>query len=239
MKYFFSIFMLAAMLAVSAAENIPMEEFVARARRTNNVATYAKLHGVLQHRRRGVDPLTMPIYFGTIIHPDRTVGQLVLNNSEGYILTQAQGSGLTTVKPMGDSVKRDLLGHVGVRASELVMSFMFCKVEKEFDSELLRNMVHCRVFLLDDAENKEKVKVWISSEHAFPLKAEFYRYGESKRFRELEAGALTKKNDLYYVRRIRLEGPGWITRIDFDGGKAEVNMLGDKTPDIIVPLQKQ
>ena len=104
MKYFFSIFMLAAMLAVSAAENIPMEEFVARARRTNNVATYAKLHGVLQHRRRGVDPLTMPIYFGTIIHPDRTVGQLVLNNSEGYILTQAQGSGLTTVKPMGDSV---------------------------------------------------------------------------------------------------------------------------------------
>ena len=37
--------------AADAPENIPMEEFVARARRTNNVATYAKLHGTLQHRK--------------------------------------------------------------------------------------------------------------------------------------------------------------------------------------------
>ena len=83
MKYFFSIFMLAAMLAVSAAENIPMEEFVARARRTNNVATYAKLHGVLQHRRRGVDPLTMPIYFGTIIHPTVLWGNWYSTTAKG------------------------------------------------------------------------------------------------------------------------------------------------------------
>ena len=238
MKYFLSLSVLMLTIAAFASEVIPKEEFVAKARRTNNVATYAKLYGVLQHRRRGKEPLTMPVYFGTIIHPNRTVGQLVLNRSEGYILSQAQGSGLTTVKPMGDSGKSDNLGYVGVRASDLVMSFLFCKVEKEFDSELLRNMVHCRVFLLDDPENKEKIKVWISSEHAFPLKAEFYRYGENKRFRELEAGALTKKNDLYYVRRIRLEGPGWITRIDFDSDKAEVNLLGEQPPNIIIPLQK-
>ena len=222
----------------AAGDIIPMEEFVARARRTNDVATYAKLHGSLQHRRRGKDTLTMPVYFGTIIHPDRTLGQLVLDGDEGYILSQAQGSGMTTIKPMTAKKTADKLGYVGVRASDLVMSFLFCKVEKEFDSELLRNMVHCRVFLLDDPEHKEKIKVWISSEHAFPLKAEFYRYGEEKRFRELEAGALTKKNNLYYVRRIRLEGPGWITRIDFDSDSAEIGLLGTPSPNIIVPLKK-
>ena len=110
-------------------------------------------------------------------------------------------------------------------------------MEKEFESESLRNLVHCRVFLLDDQHNKEKIKVWISSEHAFPLKAEFYRYGEDKRFRELEAGALTKKNELYYVRRLRIEGPGWVTKIDFDGNRADINVLPNPAPNIFIPLQ--
>ena len=226
-----------------AADNKPlsMEEFISHARgtaRRNEQATYAKLHGVLQHRRRGMDDsLTMPIYFGTIIHPERTLGQLVLDEKEGYILSQAQRSGLTVVKPMGDSAKKDKLGFVGVRASDLMMSFLFCKVEKEFESEMLKGIINCRVFLLDDTENKEKVKVWISSEHAFPLKAEFYRYGEEKRFRQLEAGALTKKNELYYVRRLRIEGPGWVTKIDFDGDKAEVDLLPNPAPNIFIPLK--
>ena len=69
------------------------------------------------------------------------------------------------------------------------------------------------------------------------MKAEFYRYGENKRFRELEAGALTKKNELYYVRHLRLEGPGWITKIDFDNDKAEIGVLPDKVPNIFIPLK--
>ncbi len=223
--------------AAVAGENVSAEEFMARARRRNTEATYARLHGSLQHRRRGQPTLTLPIYFGVIIAPDRTIGQLVLGGKEGYMLSQAQNSGLTTVKPMKPDQGAGQLGYVGVRASDLTMSFLFCKVEKELDDELLSGMIHCRVFLLDDSANKEKVKVWISSEHAFPLKAEFYRYGENKRYRELEAGALTKKNDLYYVRRIRLEGPGWITRIDFNADAADVNKLGNPPPNIFVPLK--
>lgn len=237
--------LLAAVLPMilSAAQDVKslsMEKFISHARgtaRRNDQATYAKLHGTLQHRRRGKDTLTMPVYFGTIIHPERTLGQLILNGNEGYILSQAQRSGLTTVKPMPNSAPGDKLGYVGVRASDLMMSFLFCKVEKEFDSEMLRSIVHCRVFLLDDTANKEKIKVWISSEHAFPLKAEFYRYGEKERFRELEAGALTQKNDLYYVRHLRIEGPGWMTKINFDGDMADVNILPNPPPNIFLPLK--
>ena len=232
--------MLPVLLLAADGKDLPMEEFVAQARgsaRRQDKATYAKLRGVLQHRRRGKDAETMPIYFSTIIHSDRTIGQLVLNGNEGYILSQAHRSGLTTVQPMGDSAKKDKLGYVGVRASDLMMSFLFCKVEKELESESLRGIVQCRVFQFDDPDNKEKIKVWISSEHAFPLKAEFYRYGENKRFRELEAGALTKKNELYYVRHLRLEGPGWITKIDFDNDKSEIGVLPDKVPNIFIPLK--
>ena len=232
--------MLPLFLAAAVEKELSMEEFIAQARgsaRRSAQATYAKLSGTLQHRRRGKDTVTMPIYFGTIIHPDRTIGQLVLDGNEGYILSQAQRSGLTTVQPMGDSAKKDKLGYVGVRASDLMMSFLFCKAEKEFDSELLRGIVRCRVFQLDDQENKEKIKVWISSEHAFPLKAEFFRYGESKRFRELEAGALTKKNELYYVRHLRIEGPGWVTKIDFDSDKADIGILPNPAPNIFIPLK--
>lgn len=231
-------------LAIFAMSNLWSGElsavqFLQKARRSNPVATYAKLHGSLQHRRRNAETLTMPVYFGVILHPDRTAGQLILDESEGYMLGQAKSSGMTTVSRMADSSKSDRLGYVGVRASDLMMSFLFCKPEKEFDSEIIKGVMYCRVFLLDDPDNREKIKVWITSEHAFPVKAEFYRYGENTPFRELEAGALTKKNDLYYIRKIQLNGPGWSTKIDFDADTAEINKLDpQKSPRIIKPLRK-
>lgn len=228
----------AATAVLSAAETLSKEEFVALARRRNKVATFAKLDGTVQHRRRGKEPVTMPVYFGAILHPDRTIGQLIIDRKEGYLLSQAQGSGMTAIRPMPDSGKSDKLGYVGVRASDLVMSFLFCKVEKEFDNELLRGLIPCRVFLLDDPDNREKIKIWITTEHCFPMKAEFYRYGEEKPFRNLEAGGLTKKNDLYYVRRLRLSGPGWITKIDFEDKNAEIGLLEPgKTPSVTRKLQ--
>ena len=239
MKKFFRLLVIFAAFELLGSE-LPMEQFLQKARRSNPVATFAKLHGSLQHRRKNAENLTMPIYFGVILHPDRTVGQLILDETEGYMLGQAKASGLTSVSLMANSSKTDRLGFVGVRASDLMMSFLFCKPEKELDSEIIKGVVHCRVFLLDDPDNREKIKVWITSEHAFPVKAEFYRYGEIAPFRELEAGALTKKNDLYYVRRIQLNGPGWSTKIDFDADTAEINQLDQQNlPRIIKPLRKE
>lgn len=217
---------------------LPMDEFLQLSRRRNQVATYAKLQGILQHRRRGAALLTMPVYFGVIIHPDRTIGQLVLAKKEGYMLGQAVNSGLTSVTPMQKDGSNQL-GYVGVRASDLTMSFLFCKPEKEFPSEIVGGVVPCRVFLLDDKVNKEKIKVWISTDQAFPLQAEFFRNGEKKAYRLLEASGFTKKNELYYVRKIRIEGPGWRTRIDFDADSAEVDVVKPgKLPKIIMKLEK-
>ena len=236
---------LAALMAITAmpllADNskLPMNDFLQLARRRNQIATYAKLHGTLQHRRRGAAVLSMPVYFGVIIHPDRVIGQLVLAKNEGYMLGQAVNSGLTSVVPMNKEKQNSKLGYVGVRASDLTMSFLFCKAEKEFASETVGGVVSCRVFLLDDPVHKEKIKVWVSTDQAFPLQAEFFRYGEKEAYRVLEASGFTQKNDLYYVRKIRIEGPGWRTRIDFDADSAEVNVVKKgEHPDIIIKLEK-
>lgn len=218
----------------AAADELPMEEFLLRARRSNPLATYAKLDGTLQHRRRGADAISMPIYFGALIHPDRMIGQLILGGDEAYLLGQGKGSGLTSVSRMPGSANSDKLGYVGIRAGDLMLSFLFCKPVKELERESIRGIVPCRVFLLDDPDNRETVKVWISSEHAFPLRAEFTRYGEKEPFRDLEAGAFTKKNDLYYIRRIELSGPGWDTKIEFDADSAEVAPLSESAPPRIV-----
>ena len=212
------------------------EEFMRLARRKNQFPTYAKLHGMLQHRRRGKSVLTMPVYFGVILHPDRTVGQLVLDNTEGYILGQAVNSGVTTVAPMKPE-NSDKLGYVGVRASDLTLSFLFCKPIREFANENIGGVVPCRVILLDDPANKEEVKVWLSKEHCFPLQAEFYHKNEKKPYRILEASGFTKKNDLYYVRKLRIEGPGWRTRIDFDADRADIGKVDTgKPPQILIKL---
>ncbi len=240
-KLLFVILLLLSAVTGSAAapETLPMAEFLAKARRNSPVATYAKLDGVLQHRRKGADTLTMPIYFGVIIHPDRTVGQLMLNGDEAYLLGQANGSGVTSIARMPDSAKSDKLGYVGVRASDLVLSFLFLKPLKELEPETISGIVPCRVFLLDDPENKETVKVWIAREHAFPFRAEFTRYDGNAPFRALEAEAFTEKNDLYYVRRLRLSGPGWSTKIDFDADSADVAPLQNSRPPQIIRAVKK
>lgn len=217
----------------AAPAELSMQEFMQLARRKNQFATYAKLNGVLQHRRRGKAVMSMPVYFGVILHPDRTVGQLVLDNSEGYMLGQAVNSGLTSVTPMAGK-KSDKLGYVGLRASDLTLSFLFCKPEKEFANENVGGVVPCRVILLDDPKNKEKIKVWIAKEHCFPLQAEFYRYGEKSSYRVLEASGFTKKNELYYVRKLRIEGPGWRTKIDFDADSAEIGKVDFSAPPKII-----
>ena len=69
---------------------------------------------------------------------------------------------------------------------------------------------------LSSPDKKETVRVFLSKTHYFPLRAEFIRAGEKDPWRTLETGGFTERNGLYYVRSLRIEGPGWRTRIEFD-----------------------
>ena len=223
--------------AVKSNKELSKEEFLARSRRTSQVNTYARLAGTLQHRRRGRKLESMPIYFGIIMHKNQTVGQILLNRNEGYLINSLRGSNLIKSTPMPTN-KSSRLGDFGIRATDLTLSFLFCKPEKEFEPETVSGVVPCRVLLLDDSENREKIKVWISTEHCFPLQAEFYKYGENKPYRLLEASGFTQKNQLYYVKRIRVEGPGWRTRVEFSSADLAVFDNPMQVPQVIVPIKE-
>lgn len=228
-----------AMLAVFgllpcvAGERLPAVQFLERARRPQQRATYAMLDGVLQHRRRGGEALTVPLYFGVIIMPERTIGQLLVDGRENYLLGQsrdARNDGTSVIR----SGKCVILDQVGVRASDLTMGFLYYDLDAELDDETLSAIVGCRVLRLKSPNGEELVKVYLEKENAFPLKAEFFRPGGEQPFRTVETGGFTEKNGLYYSRSLRVEGPGWRTRIEFDPSKAELGWYDINNPPRII-----
>ena len=136
----------------------------------------------------------------------------------------------------------DLLDNVGVMAADLTLSFLFDKVIGEEDNATVSGLVACRVILFTNDKTKEVSKVYISKQHFFPLKAEFYKAGESKPWRILEIDGFAEKNSLYYASRMRVEGPGWRTRILFDEEKCSMGNYNAASPVKVIkklpPKQK-
>lgn len=191
-------------------------------------STYAQLYGTVQHRRSGKPAAAMPIYLGLIIQPERTTGQLILDNREGYLLGQGRGASASSVIPMQKTT--ELLDNAGVMASDLTLSFLFDEVSGEAENATVSGLVPCRVILFTNAKNKEVSRVYISKQHFFPLKAEFFKSGESKPWRTLEIDGFAEKNSLYYASRMRVEGPGWRTRILFDENKCSMGIYSAASP---------
>ena len=227
---------LAAVLTLSAfaAESEPTaQEFLQRARNPKSASTYGMFHGILQHRRRGVEPLEMPIYFGIVIENDETIGRILVDRRESYTIHQIRKAGQADTRVVSDPPNSGIMNRVGMRVSDLTMSFLHYKLVKELDRTTLSAVVSCRVLLLESPDNqpggKEFVKVYLDKEHAFPLRAEFFRNpGDKKPFRMMEANGFTKKNDLYYARTIVVEGPGWRTKVEFEPKSAAVGLY-DRT----------
>ena len=233
-KYAF-LFLIAALSLTAFCAEPTAAEFLRRARNPNTVSTYGKFYGVLQHRRRGREPLEMPLFFGVIITPRDTVGRILVNRSETYMIRQTRDAGRDGISVSREPQDAKILDEVGLRVSDLTMSFLNYKLVKELDGTTLSAVVSCRVLLLESPDDtpggKEYVKVYLEKEHAFPVKAEFFRKPDDKQpFRLMEANGFTKKNDLYYVRTILVEGPGWRTKVEFEPKLAALGMFDNTIP---------
>ena len=230
----YALLSLAAILTLSAfaADEPTAQEFLERARNPKSAETYGMFGGTLQHRRRGEEPMEVPIYFGVIIRNDVTIGRVLADNRESYTIRQDRKSGREGTSIDKDPRNSVILDRVGLRVSDLTMSFLHYKFVKELDSATLSAVVSCRVLLLESPDDqpggKEYVRVYLEKEHAFPLKAEFLRSpGDKKPFRMMEANGFTKQNDLYYARTILIEAPGLRTKVDFDTKTAIVGLYNN------------
>ena len=208
-------------------------DFVSKVRSLRG-STYAQLNGTVQHRRSGKSAVSMPLYLGLIIQPERTTGQIILDNKEGYILGQGRDAAASSVIPMQKST--ELMDNVGIQASDLTLSFLFDDVTGEDENETVSGLVQCRVIRFSNAKKGETSRVYISKQHYFPLKAEFFKQGENKPWRVLEIDGFAEKNSLYYASRMRIEGPGWRTRIIFNEAGCSMGIYNVSTPVKVIKL---
>ena len=86
---------------------------------------------------------------------------------------------------------------------------------RSISSAFRDSALHCRVFSLVSKDKSERVKVTISCEYFFPLRAEWFRKKESEPIRKLEAAAFKKNKDYWFVSKLILSGKDWTTTIRF------------------------
>ncbi|MCQ2380268.1 MAG: hypothetical protein MJ025_05040 [Victivallaceae bacterium] len=200
--------------AMVCAGGETLDAFLTRVRAGNGTESFSRMTGTLQHRRRGGKPVTLPIYFGVIIRSTRCLGQLILDDREYYDMSQSLGTYASSMTPRSSST--ELLDGVGILASDLLVNFIYYPPLRELPGRTLSGVVPCRVVEFSVPESTDRVVGFIAEQYHFPLRAEYYHVGENKPFRILEANAFGSSGDLYYPKRLTVEGPGWRTRIDFD-----------------------
>lgn len=223
MKKVMTIFLLLlvhfSLFATESASTIDSARFMQWVRRTPLSASWASMQGEISHKRRGQDPLTQKIYLGSLFTAKQAYVQFVLGDSEMYTVSQAYGAGHSKshVAP-SLSANQQKLPHYGVQADDMTLSFLFWRLKNEQPTERVK-LQQCRVFDLTDKD--EMVRVWISIEHGFPLKAQWFKRDEKERYRSLEITSFKKQEEnLWVPTEFTLEGPGWRTLIKFTDRKA-------------------
>lgn len=225
MKNFLTVLFLTVLIAafgLAAADSpqLPPEkwspqDFLARVRNPPGRDSWASMKGSAQHRRDNARTVKAPIQMGIFFTPVRTLAQIRFNSNEIYTIGQSYGKdGSTSVeKRIPDNVKPQI-GIYGITPEDLAMSFLYWDFVKEHPQDSVRGQP-CRVFSLVSKDGKQQVKVTISCEYFFPLRAEWFRSGEDSPFRKLEAAAFKKDNDYWFVSKLILSGRDWITTIRF------------------------
>ncbi len=211
-----------------ALADLPAEEFLREVRRPLRQDAWADIQGRLIYSADGKQ-IKGDIRIRISFSPDSLHAQLILNGENVYGFEQVHDA------PGSKSMKLDLpdtevapgLFSFGVRPEDLTFAFIYWDLVKELPRETFRRR-RCRVFELAHPDpEKGTVRVWFSASRGFPLKAEWYRTGESAAWRQLELkGAKRHDRKLWFVKEARLEGKGWKTQVRFE--HVELNPLEDK-----------
>ena len=204
--------------ALMAAENTAQaDKFLALVRsRSAAQNSFADLAGTLTHLKRNQGgAVHYPVRFLVRFGKEKVQAKLTLNNSEQHYFEQKHNdrqSARTSANVKADS----LLEKMGFRIGDLTMEFLNYPAALEDKSDTYKTL-KCRILVLRSPENKP-VKVWISAEYLFPMRAEFYdsfdQLGKQP-VRTLEITGFEKIGDYYVASDIALLSSSFRSRIAF------------------------
>ncbi len=220
LKYVFLLLLLTLNTSVNCQEvdygTLAPADFMRMARyRMALQDSFADLRGRITHLRRNRGgavfyPVRFVVRFGAQVD-----ARINVDNREVHTLVKNHRTGLKKVTS-SVPLEKSILHDVGFKLEDLTLDFLDYPVAKECASETVKT-VACRVMLLE-GKNGEKIKVWLSKEYLFPLKAEFFGAKTDlagKPDRSLEITGFEKVNDYYVATEIALFSANFRTRIAF------------------------
>ncbi len=204
---------------------IPAEDFLRIARKAPAQETWAKMSGKVQHRRTGAAVLSSDIRLGVRFTPARIIGQLVLDGQEFYNLGQTFADPPRSTRSLAGRAldeKKALLPVFGLTPDDLLLGFLYHNFVREDQPEKV-SVFYARVLVMQSPETKEYTRVYISTDYAFPVKAEWFRTmpGEGvEPYRKMEIVSTKEQDGFHVITKLILFGDDWRTRIDFDTAEA-------------------
>ncbi len=206
------------------AEELSPERFLEIARRPPGRECWARMTGTAIHARSGSKAEEAKLELAIMFTPARTLAQMVINDSQGYLVGQKYGPGqdMTSIIPLdSEGYKDPILGKFGLRPEDLTMTFIFWQYVRELERDDIKGQ-ECRVFLLQSPskEMPETVRVYISAKYFFPLKVQWVGKEGDVPYRNMEITSFRKENDYWLVGSMILYGTGWKTKVSFDSAEA-------------------
>lgn len=226
--------------------NMPSEEFLRLAQRAPAQETWMKMRGTIQHRRTGSSTLTAKIRLGVRFMPARAMGVLSLNEgAESYRLSQNFTNPPTAptciAAGLGQDPEKAQLPLFGLSPNDLMLGFLYQKPLCEEANQRV-SIYNTRVFVMflpkgsDSGKDFDQyARVYISTDYVFPLKVEWFKENpiankKAVAYRAFEIVAIKEINGFVMISKLRLDGPDWRTRIDFehlDAGNVKDSLPGD------------
>ena len=236
--FYFHAFLLSVFFSLSfpaSADENPLppekwspQEFLARVRNPPGRDSWASMKGSAQHKRDNAKTVKADIQMGIFFTPVRTLAQIRFNSNEIYTIGQSYGKdGSTSVDKRIPHGVKPQIGVYGITPEDLAMSFLYWDFLLEHPADTVRGQP-CRVFTLVSKDKNQRVKVTVSCEYFFPLRAEWFNANDTEPIRKLEAAAFKKDNDYWFVSKLILSGKNWITTIRFP--EVSAGQFKDKLP---------
>jgi len=126
----FTAVMMAMPLSAVFASDVELgsDAFLEMVRRPPGRECWARMTGTATHLRSGGKPEEVPLSLAILFTPERTLAQVVINGTQGYLVGQKYGPGqdMTSIIPLDrDGYKDPILAKFGLRPEDLTMSFIF------------------------------------------------------------------------------------------------------------------
>lgn len=216
-------------ISYAAGEKLSSEQFLDKARRNHPVDTWAILGGEVSHKRKGEETITTPIKFAIRFTTSRMLAKITINKDESYTVGQPYSEIQPSIIADEGSLALSSLANYGLRPEDLTMTFLYWKFKEELEETTVKSM-SCRVFLLENPDTREYVKVYIGSEYFYPIEIEWFKSKGQEPYRTCFINSFKEVDKLWTPDSFTLTGPGWRTNVDFNSEKIRLGFVGEGVP---------